>query len=192
MKNTSIRRISNVFLGMTIIGLMTSLPLFSQEKPLSKWGVETDMLAWRIGKFPKSFYLGAWYGRSHLKFEAAVGHLDLVENHTPDHFISDHTWIATVKCSYFFHQGFKHFWIGPSLVYENADLVSKENYSSTIEYWSLGFSTGYLFSIKDVVYFGPSLQVHFPLSKLDYVVEPGNTYTVPWSLEPGLRIGISL
>ena len=163
---------------------------FALDKTIKNWGVETDMLSWRIGKFPKSIYLAGWHGYKHLKFSLGTGYFDLVEKHLPDHFIDDKTFVLNVKCDYFFHKGYKHWWIGPSLLFQSTKLTSEKNYKSKLNYLTIGFSTGYLFSIKDIIYLGPSLQIHTPLGKYSYIIDTDNRYTVPWSFEPGVRIGV--
>jgi hypothetical protein len=178
------------YLFLFTIYFSLALTMQSQETKTYNWGVETELLAWRIGKFPKSFYLGGWYGQNHFKFTLATGYFDLVPNHLPDSFINDKTFILNLKCDYFFNEQYKNFWIGPSLLFENVNMISEENYSSEISYFSLGFSTGFLFLIKNLVYIGPSLQIHFPLGKHKYIISPDRFYYVPWSLEPGLRLGV--
>ncbi|MDD3860840.1 MAG: hypothetical protein PHW83_11630 [Bacteroidales bacterium] len=177
--------------------LIIFLPLKSQElvQPVNEtknynWGVETELLAWRIGKFPKSFYLGGWYGQNQFKYSLATGYFDLVPNHLPDSFTNYKTFILNLKCDYFFNEEYKNFWIGPSLFFEKANMISEENYKSELSYFAVGFSTGFLFLIKKLVYIGPSLQIHFPLGKHKYVISTDRFYYVPWSFEPGLRLGV--
>lgn len=178
------------YLFLLTIYLSIALTIQSQDTKNYNWGVETELLAWRIGKFPKSFYLGGWYGQNHFKFSLATGYFDLVPNHLPDSFINDQTFILNLKCDYFFNEQYKNFWVGPSLLFENVNMISEENYASEISYFSLGFSTGFLFLIKNLVYIGPSLQIHFPLGKHKYIISPDRFYYVPWSFEPGLRLGV--
>jgi hypothetical protein len=66
-----------------LIGLLIATVVCAQDKPIKNKGVETDLLAWRIGKFPESFYIGGWYGYKGFKNSLVVGHFNLVKNHLP-------------------------------------------------------------------------------------------------------------
>jgi hypothetical protein len=44
---------------------------------------------------------------------------------------------------------------------------------------------------QELVYFGPTLVAHFPLGNHKYIFAPGDDMPLPWSLEPGFKIGVS-
>lgn len=174
-----------------IIGLLFATVVCGQDRPIKNKGIETDLLAWRIGKFPESFCIGGWYGYKGFKNSIVVGHFNLVKNHLPDGFVSDKSTVLNLRSEYFFNKKYKHFYLGPSLLFEHATLKSEKGYNQKLNYFMAGVSTGFLFNIKDLIYFGPSLVAHFPLGNHKYVFAPGDDMPLPWSLEPGLKIGVT-
>jgi hypothetical protein len=134
----------------------------SVSKPTSwKFGVETDLLAWRIGELFEAYYLGVWFGPAHWKFGLTGAVMELNPGHLPDEVAPDNTLMAQLRADWSPSADRMGFWIGPSMIYEFLKITSVGGKESEVSVLVAGLTSGYLLK-SEKFYFGPSLAVDFP------------------------------
>jgi hypothetical protein len=152
-------------------------------------GVETDLLAWRIGELFESYYLGAWLGLPHWKFGLTGAAMELNPGHLPDGVARDYTLLAQLRADWSPSADRMGFWIGPSMTYEYLRITSTQGMESEVPILAAGLTAGYLLK-SGKFYFGPSLAVHFTLGTPVFALNDAETAPAPpWSFETGFRFG---
>jgi hypothetical protein len=162
-----------------------------EESSASSWkvGVETDLVAWRIGELFETVYLGAWVGPEHWKFALTGAALELNPGHFPDGIARDYTCLAQLRADWSPRADRMGFWVGPSLLYENLHIRSVNGIASEVSVLSAGTTFGYLLK-SDKFYFGPSAAIHVTIGSPSFPLSDAEDMNLPpWSLETGFRFG---
>lgn len=159
------------------------------QAPALKFGVETDLLAWRIGELFEAYYLCAWFGPERWRFGLTGAAIELNPGHLPDGIARDHTYLAQLRADWSPSADRMGFWIGPSMLYEFLRITSVEGRESELSVLAAGFTAGYLLR-SGKFYFGPSLAIHFTIGRPMFALNDAETLPVPpWSFETGFRFG---
>ena len=180
-----------LMLFLVVIVISSCAPTVgAQPTSTSRFGIETDAIAYRIGEFPESYFVSGWYGRNHWKFGAFFTHLILVDEHTTDGFTDQKDNVVGVQAEYFFRDTLTGFSAGPVVMYVDGKARSKKNFQTgTYQHVSAGMTLGYTWRLWDHLTISPNLKVMGPIGKKEFEIGDDDTYEVPWNLEPGLRIG---
>ena len=172
-----------------ILLLMAVLMVFSHASASEHYGVDTDLIAYRIGKFPQSVFISGWYGWDHWRLSATFSYLELVEDHVLEGFDDDVVTLYGIGAAYAFSDGWSGFTVGPRLVYMEGRVTSERNLQRG-NYYSLnaGINPGYIWKITPNLYVLPNVNILFPIGEKEYTIGD-DVYENTWNLEPGLRVG---
>lgn len=177
----------NVIILLTVM-LLFGLPGITLAE--DRFGFDTDLIAYRIGEFPESFFLSGWYGWERLKLSVTAAHLKLVEAHTHDGFTNESDSVYGLGLDYLFNGHRSGFSCGPRLIYIDGVATSQKNQQrGDYQHFSAGINLGYLWNITDHLYLMPNVNVLVPLGETKFAIGADDTYEATWNLEPGFRIG---
>ncbi len=124
----------------------------AQSAPRTRFGVELDVLPYATGGYYGSF----WVGRDRLRVRPVIARTTLPDFMVDDGFENADIDAYALVVDYFFHEGFKGFWVGGGVEHwqnsiENATSGGKATWSNTIA--TVG--GGYIWRLKSGFYINP-------------------------------------
>ncbi len=171
-------------------GLLIGGTVTAQASDRSGFGLETDLMVYRIGE-SDSYSFGANYYKDQFKYSLFNYHINVVDAHLTEGFSKNIVDAYVCKVERYFNVNASGFFLGGGILYESSDLTTSANsQKGHLNMYSLLISLGYDWNPTKKFHIIPNLHILLPLEDTDLKIGTDEVKLASWGLEPGVKIGI--
>ena len=171
-----------------ILLLLTSF-MFSQERPKFNFGSETDLVPFLTG----GYYSSLWVSYDNFKLRSVLANVNMPDFLIPDGFDEYEVKANAIIIDYFFNEDLTGHWLALGVEFWNnrarneSNLVS-EKFNSTI----FTFGTGYVYYFYGNLYVNPWIAVHYNNSDNNSLIGGLKFEEKEWTPEFSVKFGFAV